>query len=255
LSESPIARTRLVDFHCHLDLYPDFEQLASECERANVFTLAVTTTPRAWPRNRAVAAATKHVRAALGLHPELVFERADELAIWEQHLPEARYIGEVGLDASPGFYKSFDVQRRVFQKILRACARSGDKILTLHSVRAVTPVLDMLAAHLPLTRAKTVLHWFTGTKVEAQRACDLGCYFSINGEMLKNDRHRKTVAALPLDRLLTETDGPFTRSRDQKPARPKDVAETVRALAQVRSTEPEQIAASIQSNLRHLIST
>ena len=41
----------LVDFHCHLDLYPDHQAAVEEAEDAGVFTLAVTTTPRAWPRN------------------------------------------------------------------------------------------------------------------------------------------------------------------------------------------------------------
>ena len=67
----------LVDFHCHLDLYPDHAAIVEECESRGVFTLAVTTTPRAWPRNNELASATRHVRAALGLHPQLVGERAD----------------------------------------------------------------------------------------------------------------------------------------------------------------------------------
>jgi TatD DNase family protein len=250
-----VTRGRLVDFHCHLDLYPDYEELVAECERAKIFTLAVTTTPRAWPRNNELATATTHVRAALGLHPQLVFERADEFSIWEEFLPAARYVGEVGLDASPRFYKSFDLQKRIFDKILRACALGHDKILTLHSVRAITPVLDMLETHLLPGKGKAVLHWFTGTKTEAQRACDLGCYFSINGEMLKNDRHRKTIAALPLDRLLTETDGPFTGARGETPARPQDVADTVEVLALTRSISFDEMAAAIQTNLRQLVST
>ena len=57
----------LVDFHCHLDLYRDHAAAVAECDRLKVFTLAVTTTPRAWPRNHELAAATKYVRAALGL--------------------------------------------------------------------------------------------------------------------------------------------------------------------------------------------
>lgn len=255
MTETAVTRSRLVDFHCHLDLYPDFEQLVAECDQAQVFTLAVTTTPRAWPRNHTLASATKHVRAALGLHPQLVSERADELQLWEEYLPNARYVGEIGLDASPRYYKSFDLQKRIFERALRACASRGEKILTLHSVRAVGAVLDMLETYLPPTRGKAVLHWFTGTKPEAQRACELGCFFSINGQMLKNDHHRTTVAALPLDRLLTETDGPFTRSRAQEPARPKDVHDTLRMLAQVRSISMEEMAAKIQTNLRYLVSS
>lgn len=250
-----MSRPRFVDFHCHLDLYPDLEKLVRECEQAEVFTLAVTTTPRAWPRNNALAAKTTYVRAALGLHPQLVSERAGELSLWQEYLPDARYVGEIGLDAGPRFYKSFELQKHVLEKILRASAERGGKILTLHSIRAATAVLDMLEAHFPASRGKAVLHWFTGTKAEAQRACDLGCYFSINRAMLKNYRHRNMVAALPLDRLLTETDGPFTEASAGSPAHPKDVTRTVKELAEARSTSFEELAAAIQTNLRHLVST
>ena len=53
---------KLVDFHCHLDLYPDFGDLVRECDQYEVYTLAVTTTPRAWMRNQELASSTKHVR-------------------------------------------------------------------------------------------------------------------------------------------------------------------------------------------------
>ena len=43
-------RCRGVDFHCHLDLYPDHEAAIARAEAASVYTLTVTTTPKAWPR-------------------------------------------------------------------------------------------------------------------------------------------------------------------------------------------------------------
>src|ERR1700712_1775091 len=105
-----------VDFHCNLDLYPDHERLILECDLAEVATLAVTTTPKAWRRNRELAASTKHVRVALGLHPQLVAGRESELPLLERLLEETRYVGEVGLDAGPQFYRSFDAQERVFTR-------------------------------------------------------------------------------------------------------------------------------------------
>lgn len=248
-----MTRGILVDFHCHLDLYPDHVAAIEECERLGIFTLAVTTTPRAWPRNDGLASGTHHVRAALGLHPQLVAERADELTIWEQYLPQARYIGEVGLDAGPRFYRSFDLQKRVFEHILRACARAGGKILTIHSVRAGGAVLDMLEAHLPASRGKAVMHWFTGTKTEARRAVDLGCYFSINSKMLENERNRAIVASLPSHRLLTETDGPFVEIAGRT-VRPPDVETTVKALALVRDTDSASLTETIRANLKCLLS-
>ena len=243
----------LIDFHCHLDLYPDYSSAVHECEREGVYTVAVTTTPKAWPRNHDLASATKHVRAALGLHPQLVADRANELALWEQYLPQARYVGEVGLDAGPRFFQSLNVQKQVFERVLRTCASHGGKILSVHSVRAVKTVLDLIEAHLPVTRGQVVLHWFTGNKAEARRAVDLGCYFSVNAEMMRSDRHRELVSALPLNRLLTETDGPFTKMGG-RPARPTDIANTVQLLAQTRGSATSEISAAIWANLRTLVS-
>lgn len=246
--------TSLVDFHCHLDLFRDHTAAVTECDRLKIFTLAVTTTPRAWPRNHELAAATKYVRAALGLHPQLVKERAHELAIWRDLLPRARYIGEVGLDAGPAYYASFDAQKAVFQTILRDCAEQGGKILTIHSVRAAKAVLDMIETLLPATRGAAVLHWFTGSKAEAARAAKLGMYFSINREMLRNERHRTTVMSLPLDRLLTETDGPFAKI-DGRDARPRDVAMTIGELAQLLSLPPSELTEIVARNLKRLVAT
>jgi TatD DNase family protein len=241
-------RPRWVDLHCHLDLYPDHAALITECDREGVATLTVTTTPKAWPRNRDLALPSRNVRAALGLHPQLVADRAAEIALFERYLSEARYVGEVGLDAGPRFYRSLEAQERVFERILRACAEQGGKILTIHSVRAVQKVLAHLERSLPAGRGQPVLHWFTGTPAEARRAADLGCYFSVNIEMLRKARHRNLVAGLPIDRLLTETDGPFVEENG-RPVRPRDVKHTVIELATVRNLPTDQMCSQIVANL------
>ena len=243
----------LVDFHCHVDLYDNHAAVIAEADRSRIYTLAVTTTPKAWKRNRELAVASKYVRVALGLHPQVVAERAGELALWDELLTEARYVGEVGLDAGPRFYKSLELQKKIFTHILRACAEQGGKILSVHSVRAVKSVLDLVEAYLPPPRGHLVLHWFTGTRAEARRAVDLGCYFSVNAEMLRAGRHDEVLAELPITRLLTETDGPFTKI-DGRVARPTDVHNALASLARLRRLSLDAMAAAIASNLRTLVS-
>lgn len=243
------STARWVDFHCHVDLYKNHSALIAECDRERVATLAVTTTPKAWPRNRELASKSVHVRIALGLHPQLVAERENELPLFERYLSDARYVGEIGLDAGPRFYRSFPAQERVFERILRACAEQGGKILSVHSVRAVGKVLNHIESVLPQDRGRVVLHWFTGTSAEARRAVALGCYFSINGEMLRSPKHRQLVGGLPLNRLLTETDGPFVE-RDGQPLRPRDVGNTVAELAEVRSLSVKAMEDAILQNLK-----
>ncbi|MCW5720459.1 MAG: TatD family hydrolase [Devosia sp.] len=241
-----------VDFHCHLDLYPDHEAAVARAEAARIYTLTVTTTPKAWPRNHELTRHRHYVRAALGLHPQLVAERAAELPLWERHLGETRYVGEVGLDAGPRFYKSMEAQRYVFQRVLERCAEAGGKILTVHSVRSVPAVLDMIEAHLPRERGSVVLHWFTGSKSDARRAAALGCYFSINAEMTRTDRGRDLIRILPRDRILTETDGPFTKVGG-RPSEPSDVASTITALGATLDISADVAAKFVLSNLRTLL--
>ncbi len=221
---------------------------------AGIYTLTVTTTPKAWPRNYDLTRTTKHARAGLGLHPQLVAERSGEIKLWEEYLPQARYIGEVGLDAGPQYFRSLAQQQLVFTHILKKCGEANGKILSVHSVRAAKPVLGLIESHLPRERGKVVLHWFTGSNSEARRAVELGCYFSVNAAMMRTDRGRKLVSALPPDRLLTETDAAFTRF-DNRSTTPNDVKATVDELAAVRHKTPAAQAQLIASNLRALLET
>jgi Mg-dependent DNase len=242
----------LVDFHCHLDLYPDFAEAISEAEHAGVYTLTVTTTPKAWQRNHELTRNTRCVRPALGLHPQLAHERSSEIELWESLLPSTRYVGEVGIDAGPRYYRSIDVQKTIFERVLKACARAGGKVLTVHSVRAAKLVLDMVEAHLPHDRGRVVLHWFTGSKSEARRAVELGCYFSINAQMLLGERGRDLLMAIPGNRILTETDGPFTEIGD-RPTKPADVKGTVDSIAAITRTSSDLAASQIRQNLKELL--
>lgn len=242
----------MVDFHCHLDLYPDHALAVEEAETAGVFTLAVTTTPKAWQRNNELAKKTKYVRAALGLHPQLVSQRANELDIWDSHFDETRYIGEVGLDAGPRFYKSLDLQKQVFKHVLQRSAKAGNKVISIHSVRSAKSVLDHIEAYLPATQGKVVLHWFTGTLAEAKRAVEMGCYFSVNATMFDSDKSEKLISTLPLNRILTETDGPFTVVNEQ-PAKPSNVVVAVNKLAKLHEFQSIEMVAKIKTNLRDLL--
>jgi TatD DNase family protein len=250
---SASSKPRWIDFHCHLDLYPNHVQLIEECDRLGIATLAVTTTPKAWPRNQELAKNARHVRVALGLHPQLVSQRAAEISEFEEYLPQTRYVGEVGLDAGPRYFESLPQQKLVFQKVLQLCAAHGDKILTIHSVRSVTQVLDMIESALPVAKGRVVLHWFTGTRAEAKRAVNLGCYFSINRQMLIKPERRALVSELPADRLLTETDGPFVKMGDRQIV-PMDIESTVVALAAVRAVPEKEMAMRLLRNLLALVS-
>ena len=80
----------------------------------------------------------------------------------------------------------------------------------------------------------------------------MGCYFSINASMLESERHMTMVTSIPLDRVLTETDGPFTKTGDRA-FRPSDVAVVVEALGRLHGMPESAFAATVRSNLRCLL--
>lgn len=95
------------------------------------------------------------------------------------------------------------------------------------------------------------MHWFTGSASEASRAADLGCFFSVNSEMLKSPRHRALVERFPIDRIVTETDGPFVQVGGE-PVRPRSVVTTTAQLAATLGRSQIEMAEQIIHNLSSL---
>ncbi|KAA1053136.1 Qat anti-phage system TatD family nuclease QatD [Azospirillum argentinense] len=244
--------TPTVDLHCHLDLYPDPIGAARRCAESGAYILSVTTTPKAWRGTAALAKGHDRIRTALGLHPQLAHERIGELPLFEALLPETRYVGEVGLDGSPECKPYWREQVSVFDHVLAASARAGGRILSIHSRRAATEVLDVLARH--PDAGIPVLHWFSGTKAELQRAVAMGCWFSVGPAMVTGKRGRDLLAAMPRDRVLTETDGPFA-AIGGKPLSPGEVAPACEALGACWDISADEAATAVLGNLRRLASS
>lgn len=192
----------MIDFHCHLDLYPDPHGVAAECRRRGLYVLSVTTTPSAWNGTKALSNGSDRIRTAIGLHPQIAHERQSELPLFDRILPDTRYVGEVGLDGSPELRRHWNAQVEVFEHILRECQRVGGRVMSIHSRRAVKAVLDRLEKS--PGSGTPILHWFSGNNFELERAVSLGCWFSVGPAMLLSERGRTLAAKMPCDRVLTK---------------------------------------------------
>ncbi len=195
----------LYDTHFHLDLQKDRSAVIREIEQNQVYTIAVTNLPDLY-RKEIREIKSKYIRLALGLHPELVHQYKNQIHLMWDLLPDVRYVGEVGLD----FVDLTHQQEQVdfFCELIERCRYDEKKIITIHSRRAVSKVLDILGHDFQF---KPILHWFTGNREELQEAIGHGCYFSVNGAMLGSKRFLGMLPMIPSNRLLIETDGPFTR--------------------------------------------
>lgn len=221
--------------------------IIDEADRRGTFVLAVTTTPKAWRGTTRLIGQRRRIRVGLGLHPEVVAERHGEVALLCGLLPETRYVGEVGMDGSPPHRHSLDLQRGVFRRILTECTRLGGRILSIHSRGAADEVLDAIEAH--PDAGLPILHWFTGTSRQLDRAVQLGCWFSVGPAMVRSAKGRALVSRMPPERLLTETDAPFARSGD-RPLYPWEATDCAPALAEALAVTPDQMLLTLRGNLR-----
>lgn len=235
---------RLVDTHCHLDLYPDHASVLAESERAGIYTIAVTNTPSVFRHSASLTRDARFVRTALGLHPEFARAREHELALLDTLIEETRYVGEIGLDYVTDDTEDREAQRRVFTAFLDRSAARGNKVLTIHSRRAADDVVAMVGESFPGT---VILHWFSGPPRVFRRAIAQGCYFSVNTAMLASASGARLIQEMPRERVLTETDGPFI-SISGRPARPVDIEKVILNLASLWNLDLEEAAGNIWRN-------
>lgn len=177
----------------------------------------------------------ERVRVALGFHPLMrVRDVAHELALFARLLERTDYVGEVGLDRSQQGRDTYARQRDIFERIL-ALPDVRTKVLTVHSRRAEKETIELLAS----AGATAILHWYSGPLGPIERALAAGLYFSVNPAMLRSNNGRRIVATLPHERVVTETDAPYTKVGGRA-AEPRDVPSVVSELSQIWGLTPDE---------------
>jgi len=206
---------KLYDMHCHVDLISDMNKFVCEAKQQSIGIVAVTTTPKAYAKEIELFRNATNIKVALGLHPQLIGDRYKELSIIEKFVSEANYIGEIGLDFNKQYYSSKEKQVEVFENIIRWCSEIGGKVISIHSVKSAQYVIDILERYSCTKNNFCILHWFTNTDKQLFRAINLGCYFSVNKKMIIAENGKKCISMLPSNKILIETDAPFTHDCNQ----------------------------------------
>ncbi len=256
-----------VDSHCHLDkIDPDkigltLQQVVDNARAQKVEKiLCVNVTLEDFPHMRDSVVEFDDVSISCGLHPLYVNDNKTPLADMHGHLkqlssePRVVAIGETGLDY---FYDpdSKAIQQQSFATHIDVAVEL-DKPLIIHTRDAREDTLALLKnGH--AERCGGVLHCFTETLEMAERAIEeLGFYISISGiASFRNAQAlRDVVKALPLERLLIETDSPWLapvphRGKQNQPAYVTDVAKCV---ADTKGVSLEEVARVTTQNFYNL---
>lgn len=201
---------KLYDTHFHLDLQKEKKTALDEINKWKIYTIAVTNLPDLYKKEQGKIV-SPYVRLALGFHPELLSDYKHQIPLMWELLPQAKYVGEVGLD----FSSSRHVQEQVsfFEELIDRCLKDSNKIVSIHSRKSASTVIDIIGDNFTF---KPILHWFTGNKKELDIAVERGYYFSINASMIKSAKGKEIVDRVPKSQLLLETDRPFTIGDSQR---------------------------------------
>ncbi len=238
----------MIDTHCHVDAYPNPYDMVLAVERARILTIAVTNLPSAFERAYPHVQGFRSVRLAVGLHPLVAAAHAVERQKFARCLEQTSYVGEVGLDFSVDGRSSRDVQIESFRFVLEL-VRERPKFVSIHSRRAESAVLDLLDE---VGVRPVVFHWYSGPLGQLDRLLAQGHFCSINPAMTRSRSGKAIIERLPIDRVLTETDGPFVKVAG-RPAQPRDVSLVEAFLSQLWERDCDDVQLQVKRNLRAAI--
>jgi TatD DNase family protein len=197
----------IVDTHCHIDLFDDPIATASAYKSAQTGCVMATMLPSHYQAGLPHLKPFKTIWPALGMHPLRVHECKNEIKMFVDLASSSDYIGEIGLDFSTEGKETEEGQIAILRAILPVI-RNG-KFVTIHSRNAHDEVSSLLDEY---HVGPVCFHYFIGGPHAAAELAAKGHFFSINNRMLMN-KHRSIIDAVPRDRILVESDGPFLTKR------------------------------------------
>lgn len=252
----------MIDTHCHLTypgLHEQVDRVVADAHAAGVDRMiSVGTTPADAAKARALSARFPGVYFAAGLHPHYAEQYPDRAALLDalrDHLADPRCVavGEMGLDRH---YPDppIDVQRRVLQWQLELAQEDPfrEKPVIIHNREATDDTLAMLKDSSVLP-ARFVFHCFTGSAAELEQILDFGAHISLTGIVTFSSARDLAAAsdAVPLDRLMIETDSPYLAPephRKARPNQPKYVVHIAELLAKRRGMSLAEFTTAVDAN-------
>jgi TatD DNase family protein len=253
----------LVDSHCHLDfpgLAEQRPQVIARAQAAGVGVMqTIATRLSTFDGLLAIAEAEPGIFCSVGVHPHQADEEGiDDPAplLARTGHPKVIGIGESGLDYHYD-NSSRSAQERSFRAHIDAARQSGLPLI-VHTRAADHDTIALLRDALDEGAFGAVIHCYSSTPELGFAAVEMGFYLSLGGILTfkRSDELRATVQALPLDRLILETDAPYLAPQPVrgKPNEPAYVAHVAATLAEVKSLPVAEIARATTDNFFRLFS-
>ncbi len=254
-----------IDSHAHMASILD-ENIMSEDEAKNLFKsgfgpiIDIGTKPEDLSARLSRLSSFPEIYFSAGIWPykKEIERRHKSVALLEKNLslvPKGRLIaiGETGLDHyhnDPADKDLMDGEQELFRLQIELARRHNLPVI-VHSRDAAEETYKIIKENRDM---RFLLHCFSYGVAETQKFLDLGVYISFSGVITYKNAHeqRKALHAVPLDRLLLETDAPFlapTPHRGKK-NRPDYIIETYKKAAEIKEIDEEILKVRIQENIK-----
>jgi TatD DNase family protein len=197
----------------------------------------------------------KNIFLMMGLHPTHVNENvADELAFVKKWLDKKQFyaVGEIGIDLY--WDKTFVKEQQIAFDTQINWALKLNLPIVIHSRESFGEIFEILENY-KNTNLKGVFHSFSGNLEQANKAMELGFLLGINGIVtFKNSGLDKTLAEVPLEKLILETDAPYLAPVPKRGKRNESsyLKYTAQKIAEIYQTKIERVAEITSHNARNL---
>ncbi|KMT23256.1 TatD family hydrolase [Clostridium cylindrosporum] len=236
-----------IDAHNHLDFYGNNLSYVLDMIRENsIKTLACSMDEASYLFTRELSKENEYIIPCFGIHPWKAYENHKELDRFDEYIRESRVIGEIGLD----YYWVLEKERypymvKVFKYFL-AKAGEYNKLTNIHTKGAEIEILEFLRKY---SLRNPIIHWYSGPMDVFRKLLDYGCYFTISVDIESSELTKEIVEALPLDRILTETDGPNALEWvNGKYGYPVEVKNIVKQISLIKGIHYDEVKDEILNN-------
>lgn len=232
----------LIDVHAHMSsskFDSDRDAILTECKKRSIMVVTSTTDPDELDGVLALAKKHDNVHVTVGLNPSKATRKgySKTVNLIKKHKAGIIGVGEVGLD----YHWVKEPEHRAFQRKIFAdfitFARQEDLSLIVHCRDAEDDMLEILERQ----DAVALLHCFSGSLAQAEKAVKIGCLISIPTSVVHSKSKQRLATQLPIASLVIETDSPYLSPEKGVRNTPLNLSQSVNVISGLKGINPSVV--------------
>ncbi|MHA1831665.1 MAG: TatD family hydrolase [Candidatus Helarchaeota archaeon] len=247
------------DSHCHLTQFKEVKNVIKDAIYKSVRKVVVVSMFK--EENKKVLELYHQfpdvILPALGIHPITINSNSDienlfgtVIKLIEQNLSIIKIIGEIGLDRyytkDPNIWEK---QKSIFNKFL-SFSEKHKLGVTVHGKNAESEIMEILETY---KISPIIIHWYSANEKLIKKGIDNGFFYSINFSVKYSKNVRNLVKLTPINRLLTESDGPVNYKKLNIIGKPSLIPTIIKDIVEIKNLQKDFVIENLQRNFEKII--